>query len=129
MKKIIYTDQAPAPVGPYSQAVLMGQTLYISGQIAIDPANGQLVTDDIEAETHQVMRNLGKILKAAGCTYEHVLKCTVFVTDIALYSRINAVYAQYFDEDTAPARELVEVAHLPKYVHVEISAIAFVPQS
>ncbi len=127
MKKIIYTDQAPAPVGPYSQAVQVGQTLYVSGQIAIDPASGALVTSDIEAETHQVMRNLGKILEAAGCTFEHVLKCTVFVSDIELYGRINAVYAEYFDEATAPARELVQVANLPKGVNVEISAIAVVP--
>ncbi len=128
MKKIIHTERAPAPVGPYSQAVQHGQTLYVSGQIAIDPATGQLVTADIEAETHRVMQNLGEILRAAGCTFAHVLKCSVFVSDIGLYSRINAVYAEYFDENTAPARELVEVAHLPKGVRVEISAIAWVPQ-
>ncbi len=127
MKKIIYTDQAPAPVGPYSQAVQVGQTLYVSGQIAIDPASGALVTSDIEAETRQVMRNLGHILEAAGCTFEHVVKCTVFVSDIELYGRINAVYAEFFDEATAPARELVQVANLPKGVNVEISAIAVVP--
>lgn len=129
MKKIVYTERAPDPVGPYSQAVQCGQTLYISGQIAIDPATGRLVTTDVEAETHQVMRNLGAILEAAGCTFAHVLKCSVFVSDIGLYSRINAVYAEYFDEDAAPARELVEVANLPKGVRVEISAVAVVPTS
>ncbi len=128
MKKIINTDQAPAPVGPYNQAVLFSTansgTLYISGQIAINPANGELVMDSIEAETHQVLKNIGEILKTAGLDYEDVFKCSVFVKDMNLYSRINAVYAEYFAEDTAPARELVEVANLPKFVNIEISAIA-----
>jgi len=122
-KQIIQSDQAPAPVGPYSQATIHNGTLYISGQIALDPATGALVTADIEAETHQVMKNLGAILKAADTSYEHILKCSVFVSDMNMYSRINAVYAEYFNEDTAPARELVEVANLPKFVNVEISAI------
>ncbi len=124
MKEIIQTNQAPAPVGPYNQAIRSNGLLFISGQIAIDPASGQLVTDSIEAETHQVMKNLQAILRQAGLGFEHVLKCSVFVSDMQMYSRINAVYAEYFDDDTAPARELVEVANLPKFVNVEISAIA-----
>ncbi|NNF32735.1 MAG: RidA family protein [Saprospiraceae bacterium] len=124
MKKIINNPEAPAPVGPYNQAILAGNTLYVSGQIAIDQPNGTIITDDIESETHQVMKNLGKILSSAGMTYENIVKCSVFVKDMGLYGRINAVYAQYFDEDTAPARELVEVVNLPKYVNVEISCIA-----
>ncbi len=124
MKKIIYSDQAPSPVGPYSQAVQHGSTLYISGQIAIDPATGDLITTDIEAETHRVMQNLKNILAAAGATFEHVVKCSVFVKDMHLYGRINAIYASYFQEETAPARELVEVSNLPKFVNIEISAIA-----
>lgn len=124
MKKIINTEEAPAPVGPYNQSVLAGNTLYISGQIALDPGTGELRTDSIETETHQVMRNLTAVLNAAGMTFDHIVKCSVFVADMEMYSRINAVYAEYFDEATAPARELVEVANLPKYVNVEISAIA-----
>jgi 2-iminobutanoate/2-iminopropanoate deaminase len=124
-KTIINTPKAPAPVGPYNQSVLANGTLYISGQIAIDMANsGALVSDTIEAETHQVMKNLGHILTEAGMNYDHILKCSVFVKDMGMYGRINTVYAEYFDEATAPARELVEVANLPKYVNVEISAIA-----
>ncbi len=123
-KQIINTTHAPAPVGPYNQATLYNGVLYISGQIAIDPATGNLVNDSIEAETHQVMKNLQAILETAGLTFEDVLKCSVFVSDMNNYSRINAVYAEYFDEATAPARELVEVANLPKFVNIEISAIA-----
>lgn len=124
MKKIINTDNAPAPVGPYNQSVQHGNTLYISGQIAIEPSTGELVMNDIETETHQVLKNLGAILKTAGLGYENILKCSVFVADMKMYSRINAVYAEYFPEDSAPARELVEVANLPKFVNIEISAIA-----
>ena len=124
MKKIINTTHAPAPVGPYNQATAHNGTLYISGQIALDPATGKLVQDSIEAETHQVMKNIKAVLTEAGLTFEEVLKCSVFVSDMGNYSRINAVYAEYFDEDTAPARELVEVANLPKYVNIEISVIA-----
>ncbi len=122
-KQIVETKQAPAPVGPYSQATTHNGTLYVSGQIAINPATGNLVTMNIESETHQVMKNLGAILKEAGASYENILKCSVFVSDMNMYSRINAVYAEYFNEATAPARELVEVANLPKFVNVEISAI------
>lgn len=124
MKKIINTAQAPSPVGPYNQATMANGTLYVSGQIAIDPATGNLIMDDIESETRQVMHNLSNVLAEAGLTFEHVVKCSVFVKDMGMYSRINAVYAEFFDEDTAPARELVEVANLPKYVNVEISLIA-----
>lgn len=126
MKVIIQTDQAPAPVGPYNQAIIHNGTLYVSGQIAINPANGELVTSDIETETHQVMKNIGAILKEAGATFEDVIKCSVFVSDMGNYGRINAVYSEYFNDDTAPVRELVEVANLPKYVNVEISAIVAV---
>lgn len=124
MKKNIHTPNAPAPVGPYNQAVVQNYTLYVSGQIAIDPATGNMVTDDIESETHQVMKNIGAILKEAGLNFENVLKCSVFVSDMENYGKINGVYAAYFNEDTAPARELVEVARLPKDVNVEISVIA-----
>ncbi|HMT52031.1 MAG TPA: Rid family detoxifying hydrolase [Saprospiraceae bacterium] len=124
MKTIVNTPDAPAPVGPYNQSVLAGNTLYVSGQIAINQAAGTLVLDTIENETHQVMKNLGFILGASGMTFENIVKCSVFVTDMELYSRVNAVYATYFNEDTAPARELVQVANLPKYVNVEISCIA-----
>jgi len=98
--------------------------LFVSGQIAIDPATGELVMDSIEAETHQVMKNLTAVLDAAGMTFDNILKASVFVSDMNNYSRINGVYAEYFDEATAPARELVEVANLPKFVNIEISVIA-----
>ncbi len=127
MKQIINTTNAPAPVGPYNQATAYNGTLYVSGQIALVPATGELVQDNIEAETRQVMENLKAILSQAGLSFEDVLKCSVFVSDMGNYSRINAVYAEYFNEDTAPARELVEVANLPKYVNIEISLIAAMP--
>lgn len=125
MKKIINTKDAPNPVGPYNQSVMANGMLFISGQIAIHPPTGELITSDVEAETHQVLKNIGAILKEAGMDYKDVVKCSVFVTDMNNYARINAVYAMYFEEDTAPARELVEVSNLPKFVNVEISAIAF----
>ena len=124
MKKIINSKKAPAPVGPYNQAVMVGNTLYVSGQIAIVPESGVIVNDNIETETHQVLKNLGAILNEAGMNYEDVVKCSVFVMDMELFGKINAVYAQYFNEDNAPARELVQVANLPKYVNIEISCIA-----
>ncbi|GJM31552.1 MAG: reactive intermediate/imine deaminase [Saprospiraceae bacterium] len=124
MKKIVKTDLAPAPVGPYNQAIIHNDTLYASGQIAINPATGELVTSNIEEETKQVMENIKAILEEADLTFGDVIKCSVFVSDMHLYGRINAVYATYFDEATAPARELVEVANLPKFVNVEISVIA-----
>lgn len=123
-KQIINTPKAPSPVGPYNQSVKSGNTLYISGQIAIDQSTGELIRSDIESETHQVMKNIGHVLTEAGMTYENIVKCSVFVSDMHMYGRINTVYAEYFDEATAPARELVEVAKLPKFVNVEISCIA-----
>lgn len=123
-KEIINTEKAPAPVGPYNQAVRAGDLLFVSGQIAINPASGELVMGDIEAETEQVMKNIAAILEEAGLGYESIVKASVFVSDMHNYNRINTVYAKYFDEETAPARELVEVANLPKFVNVEISVIA-----
>ena len=124
MKKIIQTDKAPAPIGPYNQAIVYNGMLYASGQIAINPATGDLVTENIEAETRQVMENIKAILSAAELTFEHVVKVSVFVKDMHMFSRINAVYAEYFNDATAPARELVEVANLPRFVNIEISVTA-----
>ncbi|MBC2840302.1 RidA family protein [Robiginitalea sp. SC105] len=124
MKKIIKTDQAPAPIGPYNQAVQAGNTLYVSGQIALDPATGELVQGSIEAETEQVMQNLSVVLKAAGYSFGDVVKASIFVADMRQFAQINAVYGKYFETATAPARETVEVANLPKFVNVEISVIA-----
>lgn len=124
MRKVIYTSDAPAPVGPYSQAILSGDTLYCSGQIALDPKTGSLVTDDLETETRLVFSNLEAVLKAADMTFSNVVKCSVFLSSMESFGPINKIYAEYFDEATAPARETVEVANLPKYVNVEISAIA-----
>ncbi|UTD14017.1 RidA family protein [Tenacibaculum mesophilum] len=124
MKKIITTDKAPAPIGPYNQAVLSGDTLYTSGQIAINPEAGELVLDSIEAETKQVMQNMKEVLAAAGMTFENVIKTSIFISDMHNFSKINAVYGEYFNDATAPARETVEVANLPKFVNVEISMIA-----
>jgi len=120
---IITSAQAPAPIGPYSQAVVANGVLYASGQIALDPATSNLVQDDIETETHQVMKNLQAVLQEAGLGFEQVVKCTIFVKDMDNFSRINAVYGQYFAQ-SAPARETVEVSRLPKDVNVEISCIA-----
>ena len=124
MKKIIKTQDAPAPIGPYNQAIMSGGTLYISGQIAINPVSGEMTTADIAEETEQVMRNLKAILVAAGMGFEHVVKSSIFISDMNNFSKINQVYAKYFDDATAPARETVEVANLPKFVNVEISMIA-----
>ena len=124
MKKIITTDKAPAPIGPYNQAVLSGNTLYTSGQIALNPETGELVMDSIESETKQVMENMKEVLAAAEMTFENVVKTSIFISDMHNFSKINSVYAQYFNEATAPARETVEVANLPKFVNVEISMIA-----
>ena len=124
MKKIIHTDKAPAPIGPYSQAVQFGNMLYTSGQIAINPATGDLEIEDIKAETRLVMENLSAVLQAAGMNFEHVIKASIFVSDMHNFAAINKVYATYFNEVTAPARETVEVANLPKFVNVEISMIA-----
>lgn len=124
MKKIINTDKAPAPIGPYNQAVLSKDTLYTSGQIALHPETGELVMDTIEAETKQVMENLKAVLEEVDMTFENIVKTSIFISDMANFSRINEVYGMYFNAATAPARETVEVANLPKYVNVEISAIA-----
>ena len=124
MKEIINTTDAPSPVGPYNQSVKAGNMLFVSGQIAIVPATGKIEQSNIQSETHQVMKNLQAILTEAGLTFEDVVKCSVFVSDMNDYGAINEVYASYFNETTAPARELVEVANLPKFVNVEISVIA-----
>lgn len=124
MKRIVRTDHAPAPIGPYNQAIIANNTLYASGQIALNPVTGDLVTGDIESETRQVMENIKAILEAAGLTFEHVVKVSVFVKDMHNFGRINGVYAEYFNDATAPARELVEVANLPKFVNIEISVTA-----
>ena len=124
MKKIIFTDKAPAPIGPYNQAVLIGNTLYTSGQIALHPQTMELVLDNIESETQQVMENMKAVLEAADMTFENVVKTTIFIMDMGNFARINSVYGTYFDEKTAPARETVQVAGLPKGVNVEISMVA-----
>jgi len=123
-KKIIFTDKAPAPIGPYNQAVLVGNTLYTSGQIALDPTTMELVLDDIETETKQVMENMKAVLEAADMTFDNVVKTTIFIMNMGDFARINSVYGSYFDEATAPARETVQVAGLPKGVNVEISMVA-----
>jgi 2-iminobutanoate/2-iminopropanoate deaminase len=124
MKKIIFTDKAPAPIGPYNQAVLVGNILYTSGQIAIHPLTMELVIDDIETETKQVMENMKEVLETADMTFDNVVKTTIFIMNMGDFARINSVYGSYFDENTAPARETVQVAGLPKGVNVEISMVA-----
>ncbi|MEM9686929.1 MAG: RidA family protein [Bacteroidota bacterium] len=124
MKKIIKTDKAPAPIGPYNQAVLSGNTLFVSGQIGINPETGNLVEGTIKDETQQVMKNLSAILETAGMTFEHVVKTSIFLNDMHQFTEMNEVYGSYFNAETAPARETVEVANLPKFVNVEISVIA-----
>ena len=123
-KQIITTDKAPAPIGPYNQAVLSGNTLYTSGQIALDPNTMELVLDDIATETKLVMENMKAVLAAANMTFENVVKTSIFISDMNNFGAINEVYGSYFDNATAPARETVEVACLPKNVNVEISMIA-----
>ncbi len=124
MKKVITTPNAPAPIGPYNQAILTGNTLYISGQIPMDPATGNLIEGDIKKETAQSMENLKAILTEAGMTFENVVKSSIFVKDMHQFAAINEVYGAYFNAETAPARETVEVSNLPKFVNVEISMIA-----
>ncbi|WP_425076896.1 Rid family detoxifying hydrolase [Psychroserpens sp. S379A] len=124
MKTIINTSKAPAPIGPYNQAVLTGNTLYTSGQIALNVDTGELVMDSIQTETKQVMENLKAVLEAAEMTFSNVIKTSIFISDMHNFSQINDVYATYFDANSAPARETVEVANLPKFVNVEISMIA-----
>jgi 2-iminobutanoate/2-iminopropanoate deaminase len=120
---VIYSENAPAPIGPYSQAILAGNTLYASGQIAIDPTTGALVNDSIESETTQVMKNIDAVLKAAGMTFQNIVKTTIFLKDMKSFATVNAIYAQSFLQNP-PARETVEVSRLPKDVRVEISFIA-----
>ena len=124
MKQIFNSPNAPAPIGPYNQSVAINGLLFISGQIALDPASGALVLDSIEAETHQVLKNLKAILEVGGSSLEQVVKVSVFVKDMNMFGRINAVYGEYFKPEFAPARELVQVSELPKFVNIEISVIA-----
>jgi 2-iminobutanoate/2-iminopropanoate deaminase len=124
MKKIISTTKAPAPIGPYNQAILSGNTLHTSGQIALHPETGKLVLDDIETETKRVMENMKAVLKAANMTFDNVVKTSIFIIDMNNFTQINEVYGSYFKDATAPARETVQVARLPKDVNVEISMIA-----
>ncbi|MGZ0017045.1 RidA family protein [Yeosuana sp. AK3] len=124
MKKIINTPNAPAPIGPYNQAILKGDTLYTSGQIAINPSTGELILNTIKEETNQVMINMKAVLEAANMTFDNVVKTSIFITDMNDFGQINEVYGTYFNENNAPARETVQVAKLPKNVHVEISMIA-----
>ena len=129
-KKIINTTDAPAPIGPYNQAILAGDTLYISGQVCIDPQTGELRNTNIQDETHRVMQNLQAILQKAGMDFKNVVKTTIFITDMKQFSAVNEVYERYFicdlpaDEPVFPARETVQVSALPKFVNVEISMIA-----
>jgi 2-iminobutanoate/2-iminopropanoate deaminase len=121
-KKIITTKNAPAPIGPYNQAILVKDTIYISGQVCIDPSTGNLKNRDIQEETHQVMQNLKAILQEAGMTFNDVVKSTIFITDMNRFSEINEIYGKYFS-DSFPERETVQVSALPKFVNVEISMI------
>ena len=124
MKKIIETSKAPAPIGPYSQAVMFDNTLYTSGQIGINPETGNLVLDNITIETEQVMKNLKAVLEEAQMNFDNVLKATIYIKNMDDFQDINSVYGSYFDEANAPARETVQVARLPKDVNVEISFLA-----
>jgi 2-iminobutanoate/2-iminopropanoate deaminase len=124
MKTIIFTENAPQPIGPYSQAVVIDNTLYTSGQIAINPESGELVIADISSETEQVMQNLKAVLAAAEMSFENVIKVTIYIIDMNDFGKINSIYGNYFNEKTAPARETVQVACLPKNVSIEISLIA-----
>jgi 2-iminobutanoate/2-iminopropanoate deaminase len=122
-KQVIYTDKAPKPIGPYSQAILSGNTLYIAGQIAIDPATAKMDTADIETEIRRVLSNVGEVLKAAGMSYSNIVKTTIYTTDLKYFKTINTIYGEKFKE-SPPARETVQVVALPGKAHVEISAIA-----
>ena len=124
MKQFIKTEHAPAPIGPYNQAVLVNDTLYVSGQIGLDPVSMKLVEGGVVAETEQDMLNLKAVLDAANMSFDNVIKSTIFVADMHDFSKVNEVYGKYFDTSTAPARECVEASNLPKFVTVEISVIA-----
>lgn len=123
MKKVINTPHAPAPIGPYSQAVLVNDTLYVSGQIAIDPISGNIVDESIEKETNQVIKNLKAVLEAADMDFSHIVKTSIFLSDMGFFPEVNEVYGQCFSSDY-PARETIAVKTLPKNVNVEISVIA-----
>lgn len=122
-RRIISTDKAPAPIGPYEQGILVKDTLYISGQIPLDVESGELKNANVKEEAHQVMENVGHILEEAGMSYEHLVKCTIFLTDMGSFPQVNEVYGSYFDAH-APARECIEVSALPKGATVEVAAIA-----
>lgn len=124
MKKIINTTNAPAPVGPYNQAILIDDTLYVSGQIALDPVSMKMIEGSIEEEAKKVMQNIKAILQEVDFSFENIIKTTIFITDMNNFSRVNTIYGEYFDNKTAPARETVEVSALPKNAKIEISAIA-----
>ena len=124
MKKIINTTNAPAPVGPYNQAILIDDTLYVSGQIALDPVSMKMIEGSIEEEAKKVMQNIKAILEEVDFSFENIIKTTIFITDMNNFSRVNTIYGGYFDNKTAPARETVEVSALPKNAKIEISAIA-----
>lgn len=122
-RKIVATDEAPRPIGPYEQAVGIEGTYYISGQVGLDPHSGEMDNESIESETHRVMRNVGAILEKAGLSHAHLIKCTIFLTDMNSFAKVNEVYGSYFGEQT-PARECIEVSRLPKGARVEVAAVA-----
>ena len=128
MREVIQTDLAPAPVGPYNQAIAAtGKMVFVSGQIALDPTSGQIIGDgDVAAQTQQVMKNLGEVLKASGASFNDVVKTSVFLADMGDFATVNGIYSQFFDEATAPARACVQAARLPKDVLVEVECIAVV---
>lgn len=126
MKRVIFTPSAPSPIGPYRQAIAYRNTVFCSGQIAIDPATGALAGDDVETQTRQVLENLGAVLRAAGLGFRDVIKTTIFLIDMSDFGRVNAVYGQYFGQ-SPPARSTVAVAALPLGAKVEIEAIAVAP--
>jgi len=124
MKKIIQTKDAPEPIGPYSQAVFINDMIYTSGQIAMDPRTNKLIVDTIRNETKQVMKNIEAVLKSCNMTFDHVIKSTIYITNMDDFGTINEVYGNYFKDSNTPARETVQVSKLPKNVHIEISVIA-----
>ncbi len=128
MKEIIFNQAAPDPIGPYSQAVRFGHMVFTSGQVALDAATGTMLQNNLQEEAHQVMKNLQLVLQASGAEFKHVVKTTIFLTDMAFFSEVNEVYGSYFPEGTFPARETVQVSALPRQARVEISMIACLPQ-
>lgn len=124
-KKVIHTGKAPEPIGPYSQGVMAGGMFYASGQIALVPGTGELITSDIASETHQVMKNIGALLEAAGLNYTHIVKTSIFLKDMGQFNAVNEIYGSYFTKNF-PARETIQVAALPKNVNVEITVVAVI---